>query len=210
MKLSERLVEETEFSFSQEVPIPGERRKTERHLKILRVGTLVRDGVRELCMIRNISAGGLMAHAYSDLPVGHAVAVELKSNQQLTGTVAWVRSSNVGIAFDAPIDVAELLSNPPVLANGWKPRLPRVQIDRLATLRSGARTFWVTALDISQGGAKLESGEPIEIGSEAVLSFESFRPIPGVVRWQGGGLCGIGFNQLLPFGELVEWLKRAD
>ncbi len=54
-------VEETTFSFSSAAPQPDRRRQT-RHLTILRVGTLIIEGRRELCLIRNISAGGLMAH----------------------------------------------------------------------------------------------------------------------------------------------------
>ena len=56
-------LEETIFSFSREAPPPPrERRRQARHLTILKVGTLIVDGGRELCLIRNISAGGLMAH----------------------------------------------------------------------------------------------------------------------------------------------------
>lgn len=201
-------VEETGFSFSSQVPSPVERRQQERHLTILRVGTLVRGGARELCLIRNISAGGLMAHVYCDLAAGQKVAVELKSNQQIEGSVVWVKGSNAGIEFDRPIDVAELLANPPVLANGWKPRLPRVEIDGLATLRIGGRTLWVTARDISQGGAKIETGQVLETGADVVLTLQGFRPLPGVLRWQAAGLGGVHFNQLIPFGELIEWLKR--
>ena len=41
------------------------------------------------------------------------------------------------------------------------------------------------------------------------MTLEGFRPLHGVVRWSGGGHCGIAFNQLIPFGELIDWLKRA-
>jgi hypothetical protein len=27
------------------------------------------------------------------------------------------------------------------------------------------------------------------------------------VRWCGEGLAGIAFNQLIPFGELMSWLR---
>lgn len=206
--LSQGLVDETGFSFSSEVPAPSERRQQARHLTILRVGTLILDGTRELCLIRNISAGGLMAHVYCDLEEGRRVAVELKTNQQLSGRVVWIRGSNAGIAFDEPIDVAELLAHPPSLPNGWKPRLPRVEIQGLATLRSGARVLWVSTRDISQGGVKIETGQLLENDSAVVLTLEGFRPLPGVIRWQKQGVAGIHFNQLIPFGELIDWLKR--
>jgi hypothetical protein len=207
MYLEDRVVE-TGFSFSSEVPAPPERRGAERHIKILRVGTLVVDGRRELCLIRNISAGGVMAHVYSCFDPGQRVTVELKTSQPVTGRVVWVRGGNAGIQFDAAMDVAELLANPRVLDNGWRPRTPRIEIDRMATLRIGARTSWVHARDVSQSGVKIETGDPPAAGQEVVVTLEGLQPRHGVVRWQSGDHIGIAFNQLIPFGELIEWLKQ--
>jgi len=207
MYLEDRIVE-TGFSFSSEVPAPPERRGAERHIKILRVGTLVVDGRRELCLIRNISAGGVMAHVYSCFDPGQRVTVELKTSQPVTGRVVWVRGGNAGIQFDAAMDVAELLANPRVLDNGWRPRTPRVEVDRMATLRIGARTSWVQARDVSQSGVKIETCTPPAAGEEVVVTLEGLPPRHGVVRWQTENFCGIAFNQLIPFGELIDWLKQ--
>lgn len=207
MYLEDRAVE-TGFSFSNDVPAPPERRGGERHLKILRVGTLVVDGRHELCLIRNISAGGLMAHVYSPMSPGQRVMVELKTNQAVAGKVVWAREGNAGIQFDAAMDVAGLLANPAVMDNGWRPRTPRIEIDRLATLRFGASTNWVQARDLSQSGVKLETDQPPATGKEVVVTLDGLRPLHGVVRWTGGGQCGIAFNQLVPFGELIDWLKQ--
>lgn len=207
MYLEDRVVE-TGFSLSSEVPAPPERRGGERHIKILRVGTLVVEGRRELCLIRNISAGGVMAHVYSRFEPGQRVTVELKASQPVTGRVVWARGGNAGIQFDAAMDVADFLANPQVLDNGWRPRTPRVEIDRMATLRIGASTGWVHARDISQSGVKIESCPPPAAGEEVVVTLEGFRPLHGLVRWQSGEHCGIAFNQLIPFGELIDWLKQ--
>ena len=205
--LSRECHEETTFSFSAEAPPPPERRRDQRHLTILRVGALIAGAERELCLIRNISAGGLMAHVYSHHEKGDRVAVELKSDHQIPGHILWVDDSNVGIAFDEPIDVEELLANQGTLDNGWRPRPPRVEVDRLATLRCGARIHAVNTRDISQGGVKIETDQPIEPGSDVVLMLDRFRPIHGVVRWCSNGSAGIAFNQVIPFHELMAWLR---
>ena len=123
------------------------------------------------------------------------------------GRVIWRDGSNIGIGFDEAIDVEELLAVEPVLPNGWKTRLPRVEVDRLATLRVGATTHWVNTRDISQGGVKIESDQPLDAGAEVVLSLEGFRPVAGVVRWYQEGFAGIAFNQVIPFRELMDWLR---
>jgi len=209
--LTGQRVVETGISFSFEVPAPPpERRRSERDLKILRVGTLIVAGRRELCLIRNISAGGLMAHVYSTLAPGDRLEVELKTSQPIAGRVVWVRGANAGIQFDRAVDVAELLANPQRLDNGWRPRTPRVEIDRMATLRAGARTYWVQARDISQGGVKVETDHPPAAGAEVVVALEGFRPLAGQVRWSRDQSCGIAFNALIPFGELIGWLKSGE
>ena len=176
-------------------------------MTILRVGTLFTDGRRELCLIRNISAGGLMAHVYSHLSVGDPVAAELGANQKIDGRVTWVEGSNVGISFDAPIDVEEILAGHSGLEHGWRPRLPRVEVDRLATLRIGARVYGVEIRDISQGGVKLETDQPIEPGEDVVLTLDRLSSVKGVTRWYHDGFCGISFNQVIPFRDLMGWLR---
>jgi hypothetical protein len=199
--------EQTTFSLSSAPPKPPERRRQPRHITILRVGTVVIDGRLELCLIRNISAGGLMAHIYSLVAVGDAISVELKSNHRISGTVSWVEGWNVGIRFDERVDVEDLLASQGTMDNGWRPRLPRVEVDRLATVRVGSRVYGVSTRDISQGGVKVETDAPFEEGEAVVLTLEKFRPIHGVVRWYSEGLCGIAFNQVLPFRELIDWLR---
>jgi hypothetical protein len=207
--LADDHVVETSFSISGRVPSPPERRQRDRIVTILRVGALIVDGHRELCLIRNMSAGGLMAHVYTPLQPGQRVIVELKTSQQIEGRVIWVRDDNAGIEFDKPVDITAMLANPAVLDNGWRPRMPRVEVDRLATLRAGATTHWVHIRDISQGGVKIECEQPIEIGSPVVLTPEHFSPVAGTVRWHHDATCGIAFNQLIPFDQLISWLRRG-
>ena len=95
------------------------------------------------------------------------------------------------------------------LENGWQQRMPRVEIDRLATVRAGARLYGVNTCDISQGGVKIETDEPLAAGEEVVITMDRFRPVAGLVRWSQEGLSGIAFNQVIPFRELMDWLRPA-
>ena len=205
--LSKEYHDETIFSLSSDAPPPPDRRRDPRQMTILRVGALVGAHGRELCLIRNISSGGLMAHVYSHHEQGDRISVELKSNHPIAGCVQWVEESNVGIGFDEPIDVEEMLADQAAIDNGWRSRPPRVEVDRLASLRCGAQLFGVNTRDISQGGVKVETDQPLEPGSAVVLFPERFRPIHGVVRWCQGGFAGIAFNEVIPFRELMAWLR---
>ena len=98
--MAKKLVETTNYSLSAEAPACPDRRSDERYVSLLRVGAMVVEGRRELCLIRNISAGGLMAHVYSKLTPGQPVTIELKATQRAGGHVVWVRDANAGIQFE--------------------------------------------------------------------------------------------------------------
>jgi hypothetical protein len=199
--------EETIFSFSERTPAPADREDQSRRLTTLRVGTIMIDGRRELCLIRNVSAGGLKAHVYSPLREGQAVSVELKANQQTAGKVSWVRDNSVGIEFDRAIDVEELLASQ-TSESGWQSRMPRVEVDRLGELRIGARIYPINTCDISQGGVRIEIDHPLTVGDNIVLTLDKWRAISGVVRWFQADQGGIAFNQVVPFQELMGWLRK--
>ena len=73
------------------------RPRRERHLTLYRVGALTVAGRRELCLIKNVSAGGMLIRAYSEIPVGTHISIELKHHETVCGTVQWVDNDSVGI-----------------------------------------------------------------------------------------------------------------
>ena len=96
-----RRVEQTVYSLSATAPAPPDRRNGERYLSLLRVGALLIDGRRELCLVRNLSAGGMLIRPYSPIEAGTAVSVELKHGEMVSGIARWIEEGLVGIAFDA-------------------------------------------------------------------------------------------------------------
>lgn len=201
----EQQVETTLYSLSQSPPAaPPERRGDDRHLTLYRVGSVTIDDRRELCLIKNISAGGMMVRAYCPMHEGMTLVVELKCGSTINGHVSWARELNVGIAFDEPIDVIGILS---ASMDGPRPRMPRIEVDCFATLRNGANSYRMRVCDVSQGGIKLETLTLLPQGNDVVLTLPGLNAIPGVVRWVDEGYCGITFNRLVALPQLVSWLQ---
>ena len=198
-------VETTHFSIGDAPPPPGlERRAGERHLTLFRVGTLIVDGQRELCLIRNLSPAGMMLRAYCALAEGQLLEIELKTGQPLLGRVHWMRDQLVGVCFDEPIDVVSLLATP---EDGRRPRMPRIETGTHAAVRAGARTYHARTCDISQGGIKVESRTALPVGTEVVVTLGGLASQSGIVRWSEGPYLGITFNRLLALPTLIDWLK---
>src|SRR5262249_29614456 len=90
------------------------------------------DGRRSLCLIRNISAGGMMIRPYALIEQGTRVVVELKHGESVSGVVQWSDKGLIGLSFDAPIDVISLLTASSV---GPQPRMPRIELSSIAWVR---------------------------------------------------------------------------
>ena len=200
-----RPIDTTLYSFADVVPMPTDSRQDERHLTLFRVGALIVDDRRELCLIKNVSASGMMIRTYSAMQEGGRVSVELKQGQMVQGEVRWVRDYNVGIAFDQRIDVVELLS---ASLEGPRPRMPRMEVNCSVSVRQGSIASNMVAHDISQGGLKVESRRLLSLTDDVVVTLPGLPPLPGTVRWYEGAFYGISFNSLLALSELVEWLHK--
>jgi hypothetical protein len=208
--LDEQPVETTLYSLDDSPPRVPDRRQGERwtgdgQLSLLRVGSLTLAGRRELCLIRNISAGGMLIRAYCAIAEGAALSVELKQGEPIDGRARWVKDGLVGITFDKPIDVVALLSN---AADGPKPRMPRIEVDCIAWLRVDGSLHRGRALNISQGGLKVECRTELPLNVEVVVNIDGLDPCPGLIRWSSGDEYGITFNRVLPLPLLVAWLQE--
>jgi hypothetical protein len=201
-------VETTLYSLSDAPPAPAddsERRGGDRLMTLYRVGSILVEDRRELCLIKNISAGGMMIRLYCPIANGTPVVVELKSGQPIGGKISWTRDQNAGIAFDNPIDVIDILST---TMDGPRPRMPRIEARCHAMLRDGANVLHVRACDISQGGLKIQSEAVVLPGADVIVTLPGLEPQPAMACWNENGFTGITFNRLLPLGELVAWLHE--
>ena len=75
----------------------------DRYVSIFRAGKLSRDGIEELCVLRNISAGGAMIAHNSPLETGDRISLDLRLDEHFEATIAWVKGDRSGLYFDTPI-----------------------------------------------------------------------------------------------------------
>lgn len=198
-------VETTLYSLNDAPPPADDRRDGERHLTLFRVGSLSIGERRELCLIKNISAGGMLVRAYCPIDLGTRLSVELKSGEPITGAVRWVDGNSVGVEFDEKVDIVDLLATS---EEGPRPRMPRVEVSCVGWLREDGDVQRVTTCDVSQGGLKITSDRPVTIGADVTVSLPGLAPQPGVVRWQDGRFYGVTFNKVLPLPQLISWLQE--
>jgi len=202
-----RQVEQTVYSLSEDAPARPDRRNGERYLSLLRVGAMLIDGRRELCLVRNVSAGGMLIRPYSPISAGTAVTIELKHGETVSGIARWIEDGMVGIAFDQPIDVVALLTSS---EDGQQPRMPRIELSCTAWVREDADIYRTRTINISQGGMCVEGDPRLRVDVDVIVSLAGLGPLAGLVKWKEGDRYGIGFNRVLAVNELMSFLRQQQ
>ena len=205
--MDEQSVETTLYSLHDRTPEPAQRRSEERFLSLLRVGTLSVGDRRELCLIRNLSGGGMLIRAFSVVEQGTRVSIELKHGDPLNGTVRWTEDGCIGVSFDAPIDVVELISTS---MGGPRPRMPRIELDCVGWVREGATVHRVQLINVSQGGLKVASPNELSLGANVMVTLTGLAPVAATVRWKNEDCYGIAFDRPLGLPMLVGWLQQQQ
>ncbi|MEO8548070.1 MAG: PilZ domain-containing protein [Sphingomicrobium sp.] len=198
--------ETTLYSLSDGPPAPGDRRESDRQLTLFRVGSMIIGERRELCLIKNISSGGMLIRAYCTIEPGTSLSIELKCGESVDGIARWVEGDTVGVAFNEPVDVVELLATS---MEGPRPRMPRIEVDCVIWVRDGADVHRVAVCDVSQGGTKIETPIALQIGSDVMVTLPGLSPVPSVVRWSALGCFGLTFNKVLPLPLLIVGFRSS-
>lgn len=202
--LDEPPIETTTYSMSSEPPADSERRADERHMTLFRVATLTLGDRRELCLVKNISAGGVSIRAYCHLDENEPIQIEIKQGQQIAGKVTWIRGGDAGITFDERVDIIDLLKSG---EHDPRPRMPRIAVTSTCYVREEAVVHRSTLHNISQGGLSVETPNPVTVGGNVTVSIPGLSPQNATVRWNSGNRYGISFNTVLPLAALISWLQ---
>lgn len=172
-------------------------------MSVYRSARLRWKGREGLCLIRNLSTGGMMCRSLAKPAKGDRVEVEMRSGDVVAGSVMWAKDGQFGVQFDHAVDVASLL-NPRTPSHGLVQRMPRLAAGCAARLTTDDGQQEVTLLDVSQGGAKIEAADLRE-GDVVTLAVPGLDMRRGDVRWAHDGLVGIAFYNPLPFESLARW-----
>ncbi len=189
------------------LPPGGDRRADARTTTLFQVARLVtQHDAQHLCLIRNIGPGGMMLELYAPLEPGVRVRVEPKVCDPITGVVRWAEARQAGIAFDEPIDVHAYLHSHTVLLPDQLPRCPRVTTALRARLRIGPVWHLVPMIDLSQGGAKVETDLPVELGQGVEIDIDGIGVLGAHVRWVRGERVGLVFTCPLRLALVAQWI----
>jgi len=162
------------------------------------------------CLAKNISSAGMMGRFYTDCSEGAPVTVHFNDFLAIPGSIVWSKDGKIGVKFDEPIDVADILAQ---LARprrqGKVNRAPRLPIEAKGEVICEGRTLPVELTDISQNGAKLRTHYLLK-GDEALITVDGLESRKAIVKWARDGHVGLHFLRPLGFEQLSEWAVRVQ
>lgn len=198
-------------------PVPpmagGPVERAPRTMTTLLVGKLLcGDGSANLCRIRNMSATGMLVETGCRFAVGDPIAVELRSGDQLEGTIAWTGTGRVGVQFVAPIAVETVLANArprPSSTGPGVPRAPRFAVAGPARVTIEGRTLAVAVENVSLSGARIRMATPPARDTQLTLTIPGLPPRRCTTRWSDTETAGLSFLEAIPYHELADWLGHS-
>lgn len=200
-------------ALSQIIPDPddgADRRVGSRHISILRVGRIELDGQDQLCVVRNISPTGLMLECLRPPALGQHLLVELRSDKRLPGTVRWSREGQIGLQFDSPINVEQVLHEDRSSLLRVRPRAPRfVRRGHVRLIPTEGDPMLGDIVDISISGVSCRTERPVHKGEPIVAALDGVGVANAEIRWVRGDMAGIRFEKPFPWRAFGTWLDTA-
>lgn len=183
-------------------PGPGatpERRASPRMLTLIRPGKLVIDGREFLCVVRDISEGGVKLRLFHAIPEHKFAEIQFDNGETCTVKAMWQDGDLAGFAFVARPDLARLIAAP----KGAPRRPPRLNVRLEAVLSAGGLRTPVVVRDLSQRGACIECSGWLMIDELVRLESEALPTLHAKVRWRRPPYYGLVFEQTFRIDDLA-------
>lgn len=176
------------------------RRLSTRLLRMFRPAKLLVDDREFLCVVRDISNGGLQLQLFHDLPEYDQIAVEFDTGQRYAVRKVWKSAGRIGCAFLHNVDLHPILS----AAGAAHPkRQPRLHVEHDACLFAGDTKTPVIIRDISQRGVSLDCPAWLMIDELVRLESKIIPPVHAKVRWRSPPRYGLVFEETFGMGALA-------
>ncbi len=183
-------------------PVNLDRRGSTRIHTVLRVARVTRAHDVGLWRMNNISDEGMMLHSNIRVAEGERLSIALSDSIEIEGEAVWWDGAHCGVAFDRPVDCADLLERLVAERKAPRYRPPRlpVRTRAIAHCEKGLHTVRVT--NLSCHGAGFAHDGCFRAGMATKLAFETGDEYRGVVRWEKEGRAGLFLLEPIPSARL--------
>ena len=191
-----------------------DRRGSPRRAMCLRAtldtGAMVRD-----CAVVDIAANGARIQLDdalgSDRPcLGQQMLLSPPGQSPIVALLRWSEDRDLGLQFLSPISPDTLTAIERTQQRVVRPRPGRARLTMPAELQVGEARHATRVINLSCGGALIETTTALTPGTMVMIHCDVIRPIAGHVRWSRKNRIGIMFNRLLPVASAEAIAQAFD
>jgi len=182
------------------VPETGERRATSRVTVMIRPAKLIADSREFLCVVRDVSEGGLKLRLFHALPRHSLLTIEFENGERHAIRLVWQTGELAGCLFVGEVDLPRLIA---AHQGPYPRRQPRLQIEVPAMLCTGGLRTPITMRDISQRGAAIDCPGWLMIDELVRIESEVLPTMHAKIRWRRPPRYGVVFEQTFRLEELA-------
>lgn len=184
----------------------GENRTEHRVTILLRSAKLVGSSGEFVCIIRDVSQGGVRLRLFHKVVDDKGMVLETTTGDRLAVEKVWEREGEAGFRFAEPIDVKRFVAE----VAPFPKRPIRIGLNHPAVMGDGGVVEQVTILDISREGAKIETDRRLAIGQTIRLEADGLPVVDCSVRWRRHPIYGLVFRQLMGMEELAARVHKIQ
>ena len=149
-----------------------------------RVARLHIAGETGLARVHTLFDGGVELSSIMDLRMGQAIRIDFSETVSATATVAAKACNRYALAFERPVNCAELLRQLVAEARSKRARPLRLSTEQVSAVgRSAKGVLQLQLGDISQRGMKVRHDGSFQAGLRVSIQLPNGRECQGIVRW---------------------------
>lgn len=178
----------------------GDRRSAPRVTVLIRPGKLIADGREFLCVVRDVSEGGVKVRLFHLLPSHRQLEIEFDNGERFALKMVWQTGDLAGFSFVDEVDVGLLVARQ---ADSRPRRQPRLAVEVEGVLCSSGVRIPVVLRDISQRGASIDCANWLMIDELVRIESDLLPTLHAKVRWRRPPRYGLVFEQTFRIEELA-------
>lgn len=177
-----------------------EQRRAQRYSLLIRPAKLTCAQGEFVCVLRDVSASGMSARLFHDLPNCDDYLLELQSGQTYEIRRVWTRAPEAGFEFAEHVDVTDVIGE----FGKYPKRGLRLSLEFPVTLRTLGGNIPAYIQNISQQGARFECDELLALDQALRIESADLREIRAKVRWRRDAQYGVVFDDTFSLREFAQ------
>jgi hypothetical protein len=185
-----------------------DQRAAQRYTLLLLTAKLIAPVGEFLCILRDVSATGLKARLFHDLPDTADWQLELGSGARYPLEPVWLAHGHAGFRFgSAPVDPHRLMDQE---AGPFPKRHIRLRLELPVLLWADGVARPGQLNDVSQLGAQIEADPPLALRQLVRIEAPGLPLRHARVRWRRGTTHGVVFHEAFRLDELAVLVARLQ